>query len=286
MSCDRGRVSLRPVGRHDISKGIEEGVLTEQFTQFVSAFRLYVIHDPGHDKANAFLLQDAVQRTQRFRGRVVHIVDRRTVEAEPAQRRLRVVDQACHFLGQLLAVGVVHAVREAVDQQPRCGLYRGAHGLCLPGARFVRHQQCVSGPVTGTAAYLLTIENLSSFNEYTQSIQDSGIVLYTGGFPTKAFQRFYKRVVEQARAPVYRWGDTDPHGFLILKTLQQQVPDISLHPHLMDQPDGAAYSSFKLNELSRILPVNAQVDKLLSQLIDQGVGLVEQEEAEAVAPLR
>ena len=137
---------------------------------------------------------------------------------------------------------------------------------------------------TGTAAYVLTIENLSSFNEYTQSIQDSGVVLYTGGFPTKAFQRFYKQVVEQARAPVYHWGDTDPHGFLILKTLQQQIPGICLHPHLMDQSDGADYSNVKLKELSRIVPVNAQVDELLSQLIDRGVGLVEQEEVEAVPP--
>lgn len=138
---------------------------------------------------------------------------------------------------------------------------------------------------TGTAAYVLTIENLSSFNEYTQSIQDSGVVLYTGGFPTKAFQRFYKQVVEEARAPVFHWGDTDPHGFLILKTLQQQIPGINLHPHLMDQPGGAAYNNVKLKELSRIVPVNAQVDELLSQLIDRGVGLVEQEEVRAVSPL-
>ena len=139
--------------------------------------------------------------------------------------------------------------------------------------------------VTGTAAYVLTIENLSSFNEYTQSIQDTGVVLYTGGFPTKAFQCFYKQVVEQARAPVYHWGDTDPHGFLILKTLQQQIPDFCVHPHLMDQPNGEAYSNVKLNELSRIAPVNAQVDELLSQLIDREIGLVEQEEVKAMSPL-
>lgn len=139
--------------------------------------------------------------------------------------------------------------------------------------------------VTGTAAYVLSIENLSSFNEYTRSIEDTGIVLYTGGFPTKAFQRFYALVVKQANAPVYHWGDTDPHGFLILKALQQQIPGTCLHPHLMDQPDGAAYSNVKLKELSRIVPVNTQVDELLAMLIDRGVGLVEQEEVEAVSPL-
>lgn len=138
--------------------------------------------------------------------------------------------------------------------------------------------------VTEAPAYVLTIENLSSFNEYTQSIADGGIVLYTGGFPTSAFQAFYGNLVKQLQAPVYHWGDTDPHGFMILKTLQQQVPEYCVKPHLMDRPDGAPYSAVKLKELARIAPVNSKVDGLLERVIVRGTGCVEQEEVAAVSP--
>ena len=132
--------------------------------------------------------------------------------------------------------------------------------------------------------YVLTIENLSSFNEYTEGVQDGGVVLYTGGYPTRAFQRFYQKVVTQASVPLYHWGDTDPHGFLILKILQQQVPDAEVEPHLMDRPDGAPYSASKLRELTRIAPVNPSVDALIARVIERGVGLVEQEEVRALPP--
>jgi hypothetical protein len=71
---------------------------------------------------------------------------------------------------------------------------------------------------------------------------------------------------------VYQQGDTDPDEFLISKSRQQQIPGIRIHPRfiLMDQPHGVAFSNVKLKELSRIVPVNAQVDELLLQLIDRG----------------
>lgn len=132
--------------------------------------------------------------------------------------------------------------------------------------------------------YILTIENLSSFNEYTEAVQDAGVVLYTGGYPTHAFQRFYQKIVTQASVPLYHWGDTDPHGFLILKSLQQQVPDAEIMPHLMDCPDGAPYSASKRKELTRIVPVNPSVDALLARVVERGSGLVEQEEVRALPP--
>ena len=136
--------------------------------------------------------------------------------------------------------------------------------------------------------YVLSIENLSSFNEYTENIHDGGIVIYTGGFPTKSLQMFYQRLVSTARTPVYHWGDTDPHGFLILKKLQEVAGDItsiSVRPHLMDVADGDAYSDNHISTLERLLPINPHVDALITTLIEKRTGLVEQELISASSPL-
>lgn len=138
------------------------------------------------------------------------------------------------------------------------------------------------------AHYVLSIENLSSFNEYTENIHDGGVVIYTGGFPTRALQVFYQRLVSTANTPVYHWGDTDPYGFLILKKLQEVARDItsiSVIPHLMDATDGDAYSDNQLSTLERLLPINPLVDALIRTLIEKRTGLVEQESIPASPPL-
>lgn len=138
------------------------------------------------------------------------------------------------------------------------------------------------------AHYVLSIENLSSFNEYTENIHDGGVVIYTGGFPTRSLQVFYQRLVSTANTPVYHWGDTDPYGFLILKKLQEVAGDstsISVIPHLMDATDGDAYSDNQLSTLKRLLPINPLVDALVRTLIEKRTGLVEQESIPASSPL-
>lgn len=138
------------------------------------------------------------------------------------------------------------------------------------------------------AQYDLSIENLSSFNEYTENIHDGGVVIYTGGFPTRSLQTFYQRLVSIASAPVYHWGDTDPHGFLILKTMQDVAGDmtrISVMPHLMESLEGDTYSDNQISALKRLLPINSHVDVLLRTLIEKKRGLVEQELITASSPL-
>ena len=150
----------------------------------------------------------------------------------------------------------------------------GIHDSCLENIELIKKPE-----------YVLTIENLSSFNEYTQKIQDDGIVLYTGGFPTSTFQLFYKQLIEMAESQTYHWGDTDPHGFLILRTLQNIAGNAIVLPHLLDHPGGSAYSSSDKSALERIMPVNTIVDNLLLKLIDRGTGYIEQEEVEAISPV-
>ena len=134
-------------------------------------------------------------------------------------------------------------------------------------------------------AYVLTIENLSSFLEYVNQIQDDGIVIYTAGYPVRALQRFYKKLAETTVTPLYHWGDTDPHGFLILKTLQNNVPNNIIHSHLMNPDKGEIYSAAQMSQLAKVLPINKEVDKVISCLMKQGEGCIEQESVRAVSPV-
>ena len=135
-----------------------------------------------------------------------------------------------------------------------------------------------------TPTYVLSIENLSSFNEYTRSIRDDGLIFYTGGFPDSALQNAYQKLVG-SDAPVFHWGDTDPHGFMILKTLQNNIAPHTVQPHLMDLPDGQSYTPSQIKSLQKLKPVNAPVDALLDELIVRGYGCVEQETVQARAPV-
>jgi hypothetical protein len=44
--------------------------------------------------------------------------------------------------------------------------------------------------VDAAPPYLLTIENLASFQRHVREVHDAGVVLYTGGFPAPALVRF------------------------------------------------------------------------------------------------
>ena len=133
--------------------------------------------------------------------------------------------------------------------------------------------------------YILTIENLSSFIEYTHQIKDKGIILYTAGYPTSALQGFYQRLCNKLTIPIYHWGDTDFHGYQILKVLQSLVPGKVVKPHLMDIIDGEPYSRTELSKLQSLTNVNNVFDSLINKIIDRGYGKIEQEMISAVAPV-
>jgi len=134
--------------------------------------------------------------------------------------------------------------------------------------------------------YVITIENQSSFNEYTRNIKDDAIIIYTAGFPTKAIQHLFLKITSELNeeTPCYHWGDTDPHGFMILKTLQSHS-NLKLKPHLMDCNDGEKYTDAQLKTLQSLLPVNIFVDKEIKSKLICKKGLIEQEQVKATSPL-
>ncbi|WP_018234231.1 Wadjet anti-phage system protein JetD domain-containing protein [Thioalkalivibrio thiocyanodenitrificans] len=142
----------------------------------------------------------------------------------------------------------------------------------VPGALL---QSCA---LTAGPEYILTIENQSSFNEYTATFRDEGVVIYTAGFPVRALQAFYRRLTATSQAPVYHWGDTDVGGFRILKCLQQASAGITVHPHLMGLDEGEAFSTKQMDDLKRLLPINPAVDPLVLDMLERGTGRLEQEQ--------
>ncbi|MFA9461006.1 Wadjet anti-phage system protein JetD domain-containing protein [Thiohalorhabdus methylotrophus] len=89
---------------------------------------------------------------------------------------------------------------------------------------------------SGAVSYVLTIENLATFHRYVREVDDSGVVLYTAGFPGPEFRAVYGMLDKtlEPPTPFYHWGDRDVGGLRILRRLEQVLRGHSLQPHLME----------------------------------------------------
>ena len=90
---------------------------------------------------------------------------------------------------------------------------------------------------SGSVSYMLSIENLTSFNRYVREIDDGGVVIYTGGFPSGPVLNTITRLAAHTDA-VWHWGDIDPGGVRIFQTIERVVP--GLQPHMMDSATARA----------------------------------------------
>jgi len=156
----------------------------------------------------------------------------------------------------------------SVDVKP----YLGVPGKLLADFKLERQPE-----------YLMTIENLSSFLEYTANIAHQAIIIYSGGYPTSRLQCFYRELASELKAPIYHWGDSDPHGFQILKTFQN-LTDKTVIPHVMQYDEGGSFGQKQLKHIESMMPVNSVVDSILLEYLKTGVGLAEQETMAACAP--
>ncbi|MBL4653758.1 MAG: hypothetical protein JKY53_12985 [Flavobacteriales bacterium] len=144
----------------------------------------------------------------------------------------------------------------------------------------------------GSPAYILTIENFSTFNTYTRLIDDGGIIIYTNGFPNKWFVSFYRDVLSHAdrSVPVFHWGDIDVGGFRILAKLQEYAEDFNVVvlPHLMGRLPaykGKPFTDSERSELGKIEPINYLADKLICTLQEPASIKIEQESIDPVPPI-
>ena len=82
--------------------------------------------------------------------------------------------------------------------------------------------------------YVLTIENKATFERYVREIRDNGVVLYTGGFPTRQWVRKVRDMMRcvHHKPAFYHWGDRDVGGYTILAYLARAL-DVDVQPWLM-----------------------------------------------------
>jgi hypothetical protein len=85
-------------------------------------------------------------------------------------------------------------------------------------------------------AYILSIENQTSFNRQVMEIDPEriGLVLYTGGYPSLDIQRAISRLATSLpEVPFFHWSDIDPEGAWIFRTVERAAGR-PIVPHLME----------------------------------------------------
>lgn len=130
------------------------------------------------------------------------------------------------------------------------------------------------------AAYVLTIENLTTFHEIAmgKAGKPSGLIIYTAGMPSPALRRVYGPCLESALASGHRsrlhWGDIDLGGFRIAACLARAHPsplglwamDPTQH---LDAASRKMLSGDELREISRIASRHGWEDVAERVVIDK-----------------
>jgi len=140
-------------------------------------------------------------------------------------------------------------------------------------------------------AYVLTIENLTSFFRHAREIQDDGLILFTNGFPNPDVQKLLNRLDSDLpqSTPFYHWGDTDVDGLRILNFIGTLTPNHTISSHLMSrniwQP-ARLLNDQEIGKASQLRSKNVSISKLLDQLLIEGLPKdFEQENIDPALPL-
>ncbi|MGE5516195.1 MAG: DUF3322 domain-containing protein [Bacteroidota bacterium] len=90
--------------------------------------------------------------------------------------------------------------------------------------------------VVGAPPWILTIENLASFNRQARERPGDGILLYSGGFPSDATLACLLALARATNCPIFHWGDIDAGGIKIAYRIERALASVGrpLHLHLMD----------------------------------------------------
>jgi hypothetical protein len=140
--------------------------------------------------------------------------------------------------------------------------------------------------------YVLTVENLTSYQRHVREIDDRGIVLYSAGFPGLAFRAFLLRLDEALGPgiPFFHWGDVDVGGLRLFARIAATLVHHSVRPHLMGPPYGGDFHgrSFSSTDKRRIERVAGRTDPtgdLARQWLVSNTGPWEQEEQDPESPM-
>jgi hypothetical protein len=135
--------------------------------------------------------------------------------------------------------------------------------------------------------YILTIENLSSFNRQVREVDDpQAIVIYLAGFPGPSVMAALADILQQTSVTFFHWGDIDPGGLRIFRHLEERLPRPPL-PHLMSIDVARSVGRPAAPDLSlrRIASSPSGIAELAAYLSsDSSPMMVEQEALDPVRP--
>ena len=141
---------------------------------------------------------------------------------------------------------------------------------------------------TGPVAYLLTVENLASFQRHVREVCDSGLVIYTAGFPGPDLIRVLQHIdlALPAHCPFFHWGDRDIGGLRIFAQLAGALSRHGLQPHRMDEPgdDGTGFTASERRTLEALAARPDPTGTLARRWLDANLGPLEQEWLDPVQP--
>ncbi|NOH46468.1 hypothetical protein F0262_00120 [Vibrio rotiferianus] len=83
--------------------------------------------------------------------------------------------------------------------------------------------------------YVLFIENQTTFERYCREVSDNGLVFYTNGFPSRAWQLLYSKLEASLPpdTPIFHWGDIDVGGYQIL-VFMDSLFNRAVTPYMMN----------------------------------------------------
>ena len=85
--------------------------------------------------------------------------------------------------------------------------------------------------------YVLTVENFTSFVRHAREVNQErgGLVLYSGGFPSRGALQAIVHLADRAKAPTFHWGGIDAGGLRVFRYLEAalRARGVMLRAHLM-----------------------------------------------------
>lgn len=139
----------------------------------------------------------------------------------------------------------------------------------------------------GAPPWIMTIENLASFNRQARELPGDGILLYTGGFPSDATLACLLALARSIDCPIYHWGDIDAGGIKIAYRIESALAAVGrpLHLHLMDPDLARCHGAPTSVKAVFRIDVSASVVADLSAFLGSAEAhLLEQEELDPAIP--
>lgn len=138
--------------------------------------------------------------------------------------------------------------------------------------------------LTQPARSILTIENLASFNRHIREARKPGdVVVYTGGFPSRAVAAAIRALATAHPGPILHWGDIDAGGVRIAARIEREIPG-RFGLHLMTPELALAHGAPCAPMSGLHVPEGSIAAPLAAFLAGESAATLEQEEIDPQAP--